>query len=674
MRRFHCIALLCLTSIGAWCQELPLNTRQQLENLSAATGQEPDDALLLQLEAWRRHPLNLNTASAQDLAIFPFLSALQIAQFFRYRNFLGLLTDLHELQAVPDWDLATIRELLPYVTLNPSGITGKSLLQQLSTGDHQVLLRLSRTLQPARGFKVEGEHGFAGDRNQVLARYLYRHGQDLQYGITAEKDAGEPILKKGRATPDFASAHFFWRGKGLIKTLAIGDYTANLGQGLTQWQALAFGKSAEVLTIKRQGAPLRPYSAAGESYFLRGAGIVLGKGAWEAILFAARQKIHANVAFNDLGEKVITSFSPSGLHRTLSEYIDRKSVGQFVGGGSLKYSRSVLQAGINGVYHQFAVPVQKDEAPYNLYAMQGRRFFNLSADYGYTIRNLHLFGEAAVDFLGRPAIVQGALLSAHAAVDLSLLVRHMHKGYSAVAANPFTEASNSTNEQGIYLGLQWRLPSRIRINAYADLFRSPWLRFRVDAPGSGSDYLVQVLYQPSKEMEAYLLFRSEQKPVNSVVPRAGLRTVEGRQRQAIRLQFARALGNGWLVRSRTEMVGVRRDENNLSTGFLCFADAHYRAMGKPGLDLRVAWFETKDFDSRIYAYEQDVLYSYSIPALSGKGLRAYGNLRLQINQQLSAWLRLAHTVYTDRKTMGSGLMTIDGNNRTDLRVQAILSF
>jgi hypothetical protein len=59
--------------------------------------------------------------------------------------------------------------------------------------------------------------------------------------------------------------------------LALGDYTVNLGQGLIQWQGLAFGKSAEVTSIKRQSAVLQPYRSAGEFYFYRGAGITLQK-------------------------------------------------------------------------------------------------------------------------------------------------------------------------------------------------------------------------------------------------------------------------------------------------------------------------------------------------------------------------------------------------------------
>ena len=101
----------------------------------------------------------------------------------------------------------------------------------------------------------------------------------LQYGITADKDAGEPFFKGINSKGfDFYSFHFFTRNVSIFKTIAIGDYIVNLGQCLIQWQSLAFKKSSEVLSIKRQAATLRPYTSGGEFYFNRGAAATIQKG------------------------------------------------------------------------------------------------------------------------------------------------------------------------------------------------------------------------------------------------------------------------------------------------------------------------------------------------------------------------------------------------------------
>src|SRR5205085_8420550 len=109
-------------------------------------------------------------------------------------------------------------------------------------------------------------------------RYKYAYKDLLQYGITGEKDAGEEFFKGSQIQVfDFYSAHFFLHNPGMIRTLALGDYTVNMGQGLIQWQGLAFKKGTDITGIKRQSAVLRPYNSAGEVNFHRGAGITIAK-------------------------------------------------------------------------------------------------------------------------------------------------------------------------------------------------------------------------------------------------------------------------------------------------------------------------------------------------------------------------------------------------------------
>ena len=70
--------------------------------------------------------------------------------------------------------------------------------------------------------------------------------------------------------------------------------------------------------------------------------------------------------------------------------------------------------------------------------------------------------------------------------------------------------------------------------------------------------------------------------------------------------------------------------------------------------LRLQYCETDGYDSRIYAYENDVLYSYSIPAFSGKGYRYYINLQLDTGKRLSIWARWAQTLYLGKKYAAGG--------------------
>ncbi len=194
-----------------------------------------------------------------------------------YRQQLGALLHIYELQAIPGWDVLTIKQLLPYVTVSDQKtITGR-LGERFGQGEQTALLRFSATVSADPEHKKATEN-YLGSPAAVLFRYKYNYKNLLQYGVTGDKDAGEQFFKGAQKNGfDFYSFHFFVRKLGIIQSLAIGDFTVGFGQGLIQWQGLAFKKSAEVLMIKRQGPVLQPYNSAGEYNFHRGIGITVQK-------------------------------------------------------------------------------------------------------------------------------------------------------------------------------------------------------------------------------------------------------------------------------------------------------------------------------------------------------------------------------------------------------------
>src|ERR1700682_160879 len=97
-------------------QDISAFRTEQLEVMAEKKDAEPtDDSYELDLNAFAKHPMNLNIASAEDLMQLHVLGVLQIRNFISYRKLLGSLLSVHELQAVPGWDLETIRKLLPYI-------------------------------------------------------------------------------------------------------------------------------------------------------------------------------------------------------------------------------------------------------------------------------------------------------------------------------------------------------------------------------------------------------------------------------------------------------------------------------------------------------------------------------------------------------------------------------
>jgi hypothetical protein len=448
---------------------------------------------------------------------------------------------------------------------------------------------------------------------------------------------------------------------------------------LIHWQSLAFKKSAEAMNIKRQLPILKPYNSAGEFYFNRGAGLTIKKGRTEATAFASLRKLSANFFTDTIThEKFISSFFNAGYHRTENENADRNNLTQTGFGGNINYAMNNWRIGINGVGYQFSLPIKKREEPFNFYAISGKSWWNCSIDYSYTFKNMHFFGEAAADKNFHKAYIHGLLISADPRVDISILHRSIDKEYQAVNGNAFTENTYPTNETGFFAGMAMRPASGWRLEAYADMYRFPWLKYLVDAPSYGREYLVQLTYTPTKQIEISTHFKNEIRQSDQTENTSVSNFLVAITKMNWRTQWSYKINSSMILRSRFELVWYSNSsQDNLpgtgtlrETGFLSFFDFVYKPLLKPySCVMRLQYFETDGYNSRIYAYENDVLHSFSIPVFFDKGSRYYLNFSYELNKWFSLWLRWAQTIYWDKTVIGSGLDEITGNKRSEIKVQ-----
>ena len=658
--------------------QVPTTTgEQQLEAITENSddNETQDDSFLQQLQQFLRSPVNLNTADAATIKELMVLSPLQIQSIISYRNLFGNFIHIYELQAVPSLDVATIEKMRPFITVSEAANLITSFGERLSGGSHSIVGRVTQVLEKSKAYLADPNvtnSYYPGSQQRYFVRYKYQFKNLLQYGFVGEKDAGEEFFKGSQKRGfDFYSAHLFARNIGIVKALALGDFTVNMGQGLTQWQSLAFKKSADVINIKRQLAVLRPYSSAGEINFHRGVGITLGLKNVDLTAFLSYKNIDANFAVDTLNnEDFISSFQTSGLHRTKSELADKGIQRQFAYGGNIAYNKNNFHIGANVIQYQFKFPVTKANDPYNLYALSGRNIGNQSIDYSYTHKNFHFFGEAAMDNNQNKAFVNGMIISVDPAVDMSLLYRNISEKYQSLYTNAFTENTFPTNEKGFYAGISIRPTTFWRFDAYADFYKFPWLKYLVDAPSVGVDYLTQLTYKPNRQLEIYARYRKERKARNYNPDELILSPVVPKPRQNFRTQLSYRINSEMTFRSRIEITWFDRKGGGEQNGFLYYADMLYKPMMKKySGSMRLQYFETDGYDSRMYAYENDVLYSFSIPVFYDKGYRYYVNLNYDFSKKLTLWLRWAQTIFKDRNIVGSGLDEIPGNKRTEVKLQ-----
>lgn len=661
--------------------EPPQEIQQQLENLTEAEDLESeDDSYLQTLHHFLKQPINLNYADKGLLQELHLLSPIQIQNLLTYRNIFGTFLNIYELQAVPGWDVDLLRKLKPYITVDAKVEPLSSIGNRLKNGKSTLLLRSSQVFEKSKGYLTdenEDKNFYAGSPQKILLRYKYIFKNQLQYGFTAEKDAGESFFKgKQKSGFDFYSANFFVRDLGIIKSLAIGDFAVNLGQGLIQWQSLAFNKGSDIINVKRQSDILKPYNSAGEIKFNRGAGITLKKKDWETTMFMSYRKLDAGFDADTLeSEDAVSSLRTSGYHRTESEFNGKGVQKQLSFGGNVSYSNGKFHAGINAVHYSFNHPIEKENYLYNLFSFKGKNLSNYSGDYSYTFKNIHVFGEAAMDDHLNTATVNGLLISTDSHVGVSFLYRNISKSYQSLYSNAFTENTSAVNEKGLYSGITINPTNFLRIDAYADFFKFPWLKYRTDAPTAGNVYMVQLTYKPNKEVQFLMRYKNQVKPLNYNPENLTLNPVVGKAKQNLRVQYSMKIGSTFTSRSRVEMCWYDKKGEAAESGFMIYTDLICKPLMKRySGNVRLLYFETQGYNSRIYAFENDVLYSYSIPVFFDKGYRYYANVNYDLGKKIAFWMRFSQTVYPEKNYYGTGLDKVNSSTKSELRIQAIYSF
>ncbi len=649
--------------------------------------------LLEDLNYYYEHPLNLSRATSDELERLYLLDQFQINYLLRHIQETGRLISIYELQGIEGFDLETIEAILPFAKVSDQLDRRVLRWEDIrKEGSHEAFVRWQRVLEEMEGYSFiedsvlaeNPNRRYLGSPDRVFGRYRFRYLNNISVGFTVEKDAGEEFRQDSiPGAFDFYSGHIYFGNYGIVKHAIVGDYQVRFGQGLNFWTGLAFGKSADISSIKRTAREITPYVSADENNFMRGAATTLAFGKLEVTGFYSRKKVDANViardtSVADIGEPAVTEFSSfqlTGFHRTPGELQDKDAVDEMNTGGHLRYITDQFQVGLTGTYTKYFGEFTRTPQLYNQFEPTASSFFVGGLDYQFLVRNILAFGEVSQHSDGGTAFLNGAIVSVDPRLDLSFLQRYYHASYANPRGNAVGEASRNTNEQGMFFGMTAKLSNRWTFRGFYDLFSFPWLRFRTSSPSKGNEYLAQLEFKPKRGVLIYGRYRFENKVENVTVEGSPTRSFGTLERQWVRLNVQYALSKSLSFRNRVEYTSVRLPAGGLESGWLIYQDLVYKPWpAKYQFKLRYAMFDTESFNSRIYAYEHDVLYSFSVPAYYHRGSRFYIIAGYDISRWSDLTVRVAQTFLTNRDESGSGLNTIDGPSRTEVKVQLRVKF
>ncbi|MGX5689317.1 ComEA family DNA-binding protein [Arcticibacter tournemirensis] len=629
------------------------------------------------LEQYLKNPLDLNTASMEDLKEFIFLSPIQINNLLRHRLENGDFAELQELQTIDAFDPETISKLLPYITLKRRESLKDLRLNDLRRrSDNDLMFTYSQPLQKQQGYLLSDSAGhshYEGNNVRFLTRYRYHFGKKLFAALTMEKDAGEKLFP-GQTGLDFNSVTIFYKGEGRIRKLVLGDYLLQFGQGLGMWSGLSFGKGAAIASIAKQQSGLKAYTSTNEVQFLRGTAASVGFGKFEVTPFISTRRVDGSLSEEDSSgvAQSIVSLGQSGLHRTATEIENHNSIQQTVYGSNIQYSDNSFRAGAVVYKTGFNKEFQPGKYLYDQFGFTGSSITNVSFYYNYNLQNTYFFGEVAHTPGYGFAWSNGAMAALSKEVSAVILYRHYQKNFYSFFSQGVSEGSPGTAEDGLYTGLVISPDPKTEFLIYTDVFRFPWLKYGVDAPSRGYEALSQFSYSPRKSFKLTLRYKLKNKPEND----DGNQTVhflQDVQKQNFRVELNYKTGS-FQLRSRVEAALYKKGQAR-EQGLLMYQDVIYKPMkSRVSGNLRLALFDTDGFNSRVYAFENDLLYSYSIPGYQNGGVRFYLNAKYGINRNTDLSARYAISSYTNCEEIGSGLDKINGRNKSDFKMQLRFQF
>ena len=630
------IILFILTSFQGRAEDAPLNLQPStftldevvLDIYNAVTEFSEVDYEQLQTDLYALHdaPIDLNHTSDEELSQLYFLSPQQIDDILAYAG-RHPFESLYELRLIPSLTEYEIRDLLPFVQIrnHKSEIINQKLYPRevFAHATHEIIMRVdARNIEGMEGtdpMYVQGRYRFDYQRRVTFGAQLRRPSggiaKDLQYGAYLQL---RDITKH-------------------LHTVVGGNFQASFGQGLVLAPVFHSGKSSYVSSVGMQQQGLRYYSS------VDGEGLH-GVGATIRHAFSSQTRLDASALYS------MRRANDSTWHHLLGANL------------TLRHKRLEVQlTAIENLWSDSIHPYRN--AKYNRHYFRGRNQAVLGASFRYNHGWFDAFGEVATtqnDRWGFGLII-GSRFYPTQGVSLAALYRYYSPYFDNALGYAFSETSRINDENGGYLGFEITRWRNWRISGYGDVFYFSGYKYGLgDAVKTlGYDAMAEIQYHHST-------ISSFSEAAHSVIPqwRLSLR-LRARQKgdatYSTRAQFDWSQGS-WSLRTTAEANLVPSNQSTISSFSeaahstilygvslaqdIAFDLTPYTVRHTPlSFRFRLQGFDAREWANRIYTYEHDVLYAFSIPATYGLGGRAYLCLRWQIIPQLALYFRVSETVY-----------------------------
>ena len=578
----------------------------------AADEEDPEavSVFIDRLQELAENPVKINSAREEEISKLFFLSDFQVKALVDYAHTSGQIVSVYELANIPGFDRETVEMIIPFISLE----------FKMKNDTDSVRWRTS-IISNFSEKPGTNDSSFLGSGWKIVTKYKFTAG-GFSGGLTVEKDPGEKLFSGTPPLPDFLSAHIAYSGNGVIKRVIIGDYSARFGQGTNINTGIRKGISLVSPGYMSASDEIKPYTSTDENNFLRGIAAEFSIKNLELSMFFSKNYSDATItASSDSSEDYIENFYTAGIHNTTSLLLKKDKVYKLISGIAVSYDFRNLKVGLlwsDTRLSQILKLSGNDPAKINDFT--GNRNSLYTVYYNSLIKKIILYGEISADNNRKYAIVQGFSFRPSDRLSINLIYRHYTPGYTTFLGQGPGSGSKTTNEKGILGSFSYEAAKHLFISGGCDMEHFPWLKYRCSSPSLGVRKEIKVRYLMSERviMDASYDYRL------SMVDKSDTRGIPDQDKlitRSIKASARYSIHENIILGTRIDYKIANPGE---SRGYSLFQEICYSFRHIP-LTIwgRYCIFNTCDWSSRIYTYENDILYSYSIPALYGEGSRSY---------------------------------------------------
>ena len=566
------------------------------------------------LYALHENPIDLNNTNDEELSQLYFLSPRQIDDILLYAD-KHPFESLYELRMITSLEDYEIRDLLPFVRVGASAQDNNKVYARevFAHANHEIITRVD-----ARNI----EHFEGSDPMYVQTRYRFDYQRRVIFGGQLRRPAG------GEAADLQYGMYLQLTDFGHLHRLVAGNFQASFGQGLVFAPVFHSGKSMYIQSAGQPREGLRYYSSA-DGAGLHGVGATF-RHAWNKQTRLDISALYSLKRAND-------------------------SIWQHVVGANMTLRHKRLEVQLTAVEKIWSDSIHPyNNAKYNQHYFRGYHQAVLGASARYNYGWFDVFGEVATaqnyqssmsNDQSREArwgvgVLAGSRFYPTNGVSLIALYRYYSPFFDNDLGYGFSETSRINDEHGGYIGIEVTRWQNWKISGYGDMFYFSGFKYGLgDLTNTiGYDALAEAQYHSNQQStinnhQYWLSLRARARKKGNV------------STYSSRFQFDWTKG-GWSLRTTADANYVA------SYGLSLAQDVAYDFQSPMSnlqcpicLRLRLQAFDARDWANRIYLYEHDVLYAFSIPATYGLGGRMYLCLQWQIIKQLTLYLRVSETLY-----------------------------